>query len=147
MSVRVAVTVLLLTGCTGPGLAPGSVPPTGVPSTSAATTDPTARADPSASSGGTATSPPMPVGFPVHESMRRIDPEGSDIAAWESDGVPSEVYEFYVDELAAAGFVVDLAAPGGEAAIIRFSSPDGTAWQLDLTGRTPFQVALGPPHD
>ncbi len=89
----------------------------------------------------------MPAGLPLHDSMEPIEPDEGYIAAWETNAVPQEIYTFYVDELPASGFVVDLAAPGGDAAILRFTSPQGVAYQLDLTGHFPMEVALGAPHD
>jgi hypothetical protein len=89
----------------------------------------------------------MPAGLPLHDSMEPIEADEGYIAAWETTAVPQEIYTFFVDELPAAGFVVNLAAPGGDAAILRFTSPDGIAYQLDLTGHFPMEVALGPPHD
>ena len=141
MIARVVLAALLLAACRGPGLVPGSVQPSETPGAGASTTHTTAPA----SLAPTAVS--MPAGFPVHRSMQPVEPEPRSIAAWESDELPPDVYEFYLDRLPRAGFVIDLAGPGGEAAIIRFTSPDGIAYQLDLTGRSPLEVALGPPHD
>jgi hypothetical protein len=140
---RVALLGLLVAGCAGPGQAPGSVPPS-LPTATTATSSADASLAPGTSAGWL---PPMPVGFPVHESMRAVAAEGHHIAAWESDAIPPRIYDFYLDRLPAAGFAIDLEGPGGEAAIIRFSSPDGVSYQLDLTGRGPLRVALGPPHD
>ena len=140
---RIALAALLA-GCTGPGIAPGSASPTGEPSVEATTTA-TRTSGPTASPAVTA--PSVPAGFPVHGSMITIEPGARYIAAWKSDALPPEVYSFYVEQLPAAGFAVDLLGPGGEASIIRFTAPDGIAYQLDLTGRGPLEVSLGPPHD
>jgi hypothetical protein len=142
---RIALLGLLVAGCAGPGQAPGSAAPS-LPTGSVATATAGASA-PDASAASAAPLPPMPGGFPVHESMDAVEADGHYIAAWESDADPPRVYDFYLARLPAAGFVIDLEGPGGEAAIIRFSSPDGIAYQLDLTGRSPLKVALGPPHD
>ncbi len=142
MIARITLVALLAASCTGPGLAPGSVP------SQAPGTDANATGGAHGPEASTPTvPPPMPSGFPVHDSMEPVEPDGAYIAAWESGAMPPEVYDFYLAELAAAGFVIELEGPGGEAAIIRFSSPDGTAYQLDMTGRSPLRLALGPPHD
>jgi hypothetical protein len=139
---RVVLTALLLAGCMGPGLGPGSVQPSDPPGASASATQTTA-----ADATSVPTAVPMPAGFPVHSSMVPVEPEPRYIAAWESDELPPEVYAFYLEQLSQAGFALDLAAPGGEAAIIRFTAPDGIAYQLDMTGRAPVEIALGPRHD
>jgi hypothetical protein len=139
---RIALLGLLVAGCAGPGQVPGSVTPSLPTGTTA-----TATAHGSAPDASVASLPPMPAGFPVHVSMEEVEADGHYIAAWESNAIPPQLYDFYLDQLPAAGFAIDLEGPGGAAAIIRFSSPDGIAYQLDLTGRSPLKVALGPPHD
>jgi hypothetical protein len=134
---------MLVAGCAGPGLVPGSSAPSVAPSPTETVAFQTDGPDATAS----ATPLPMPAGFPVHESMEPVVAEGEYVAAWESDALPPRVYDFYLAQLRAAGFVIDLEGPGGEAAIIRFTSPEGIAYQLDITGRSPAEVALGPPHD
>ncbi len=142
MIARLALAALLLAGCAEPGLAPGSASPSGAAATSSAAPGTDAPGAPAS-----ATPLPLPAGFPVHESMDQVAADGGYVAVWASDALPSQVYDFYVGELAAAGFVIDLEGPGGEAAIIRFTSPDGIAYQLDLTGRGPAEITLGAPHD
>jgi hypothetical protein len=80
--------------------------------------------------------------------MEQRSPEPGDIASWTTDALPSDIYDFYLAELPAAGYVIDLEGPGGEVAIIRFHGPDGTDYQLDLKGYVgrPVEVELGPPH-
>lgn len=143
MIVRIALGALLVAGCTGPGLVHGSTPPSVAPSPTETIALQTDGPDATAS----ATPLPMPAGFPVHESMDAVGAEGVYVAVWESDALLPRVYDFYLAQLRAAGFVIHLEGPGGEAAIIRFTSPEGTAYQLDITGRSPVEVALGPPHD
>ena len=143
MIARVAFGALLVAGCTGPGLVPGSTAPSVAPSSTQTVAFQTDGPYATAS----ATPLPMPGGFPVHESMEAVVAGGAYVAAWESDALPPRVYDFYLTHLRGAGFVIDLEGPGGEAAIIRFTSPEGIAYQLDITGRCPVEVALGPPHD
>jgi hypothetical protein len=86
--------------------------------------------------------------FPVPEAAERLRVEDGSalIARWEVNEPGNAVYDFYTHELPAAGFVVDLAAPGGVAAILRFSTPDGRQLQVDLIGAQPVLVELGPVH-
>jgi hypothetical protein len=138
--VRLVLLATVLAGCAGPAATatgPASPSPTPAPVESLA----------SFPSPG-ATRPPMPAGFPVHPSMEEVEPEVGFIAAWTFDALPPDVYSYYVEELPAAGFVVDLEGPGGAVAVIRFHAPDGTPYQLDMywhqmnLGR----ATLGPPH-
>jgi hypothetical protein len=127
--------LLLLAGCAGPGATA-----TGLRSRPAAATPAESFASiPSAA----ATVPAMPEGFPLHPSMQVTEPGLGYIAAWTSDALPPELYSFYTEELPPAGFEIDLEAPGGEVAVIRFHAPDGTEYQLDMSGS---HLSLGPPH-
>ena len=89
--------------------------------------------------------PTPPADLPLYPGSAPAQRAGgsSAIAAWAVEADPPAVYEFYVRELPAAGYRIDGAAPGGDAAVIRFSAPDGTAYQLDLTGHEPVQIVLG----
>jgi len=89
----------------------------------------------------------LPAGMPLPPGSQEIAPPVGFIAAWTSDADPPQVYGYYLEALAGAGFSIDDAVPGGEAAIIRFTSLDGTSYQLDMTGHAPVAIALGPPHD
>jgi hypothetical protein len=133
-SVAPLVMAALLAACGGSA---SSTPqsPTSVPSL---------KASPSAAP----TRPELPDEMPVHpdaESMQQPPPDA--IGAWTVDADPPAVYDFYLGALPAAGFDIGIAAPGGDAAIIRFSAPDGTDYQLDLVGHDPVEVVLGRPHD
>jgi hypothetical protein len=57
------------------------------------------------------------------------------IARWTSDASSPEVYEFYLDALPAAGFVVKDRFPGGSVAVIRFTTPAGETLDLALVGQ------------
>lgn len=145
MNLRNLVLVLFLAACGGPAVTPG--PSAG--DDSARPSPANGSAAPSAvSPSGTAAAslPPMPARFPVHRSMTAAEPGPDRTAAWISDAEPQELYAFYVGALEESGFVIDLEAPGGEAAILRFTAPNGTQYQLDMTGSSPIRVALGPPH-
>ena len=137
---RLVLLATLLAGCAGPAATatgPASQSPTGAPIESLA-------ANPSAG----ASLPPMPAGFPVHRAMDEVEPDAGYIAAWTHDALPPDVYAYYVEELPAAGFVVDLEGPGGSVAVIRFHAPDGTPYQLDMywLDTNLGRVTLGPPH-
>lgn len=144
MTIRGCLLALLLAGCAGP-MATASGPPSPTapgaePSadrTDAALVD-SDLAEPSA--------PPMPDGFPLHVSMAAREAGSGLTAAWTSDALPPEIYGFYLDSLTDAGFVIDLEAPGGGAAVIRFHAADGTAYQLSFTGSGPVGIDLGAPR-
>jgi hypothetical protein len=130
----------VLAGCAGPA------------ATTAGTASPTPTVAPvesldSLPSAG-ATLPPMPAGFPLHPAMEEAEPEAGYIAAWTYETLPPDVYEFYVEQLPAAGFVIDLDGPGGAVAVIRFHAADGTAYQLDMYWHEMNlgSATLGPPH-
>lgn len=92
---------------------------------------------------------PLPPGMPVYPGAEPLDPatDAWAVAAWSTTGDPPAVYDYYVAELPRAGFEVTGALPGGDAAVIRFSTAGGVAYQLDLTGHAPVLVTLGAPHD
>lgn len=152
-----AVLALVLAGCGGNGgarsPAGATVPPPASPGgASPADASPTVAP----ASAGPAASPAAPRlpsaldGFPVHpeavSDAGAVDPPAV-VAAWVIPHVaPPEVYQFYLDELPAAGFTIEGAFPGGEAAIVRFTAPDGSSWQLDFIGPEPERLRLGPPH-
>lgn len=148
----------LLAGCAGPGsTATGPAPSADIAGgasaegsgSTASRPDSPPLNSPSPGSPPPATpAPTMPAGFPVHPSMVEETPEPRFIASWTSDALPSDVYDYYLAELVAAGFVIDVEGPGGEAAILRFHAPDGTPFQLNLLGYVgrPVEVHLGPPH-
>lgn len=86
--------------------------------------------------------------MPVYPDAREVEPAVTDwaIAAWSIAAEPPDVYAFYLSELPRAGFVIDGAMPGGDAAAIRFSSAGGDSYQLDLVGHAPVLITLGAPH-
>lgn len=138
--VRLVLLTTVLAGCAGPAATatgPASPSPTRAPVESLASF-------PSA----VATLPPMPAGFPIHPSMREVEPEDGYIAAWTHEVLSPDVYSYYVEELPAAGFVVDLEGPGDTVAVIRFHAPDGTPYQLDmyLLDMNLGRITLGPPR-
>lgn len=143
MIVRLCLVGALLGGCAGPG---STATGTATAPAASAHQSPSREASEQAASESSTPLPPMPAAFPVHPSMQETEAEARYIASWTSDAVPPELYAFYLEELPGAGFVIDLEGPGGEAAIIRFHAPDGTAYQLDMVGRFTTELGLGPPH-
>jgi hypothetical protein len=144
MTIQGCLLAILLAGCAGPmatasGPSSPGAPPSGP---HAGSTDASAMASalPSVSV------PPMPAEFPVHASMTPRDAPAGLTASWRSDALPPEIYGYYREELPRAGFDLDLEAPGGEAAILRFHAADGTAYQLTFTGSGPVEVELGAPR-
>ena len=79
----------------------------------------------------------VPAGLPVMPGAQTVTAEPSDpghIARWMVDAIGPDVYAFYIDALPAAGFVIEGRFPGGNVAVIRFSTPDGTTLDLALVG-------------
>lgn len=144
MTIRGCLLALLLAGCAGP-MATVSGPPSPTAPASAPMVG-SAEASPIDSGFSPASAAPMPGGFPVHESMTARAAGPGLTASWISDALPPDLYGFYLDALEEADFVIDLAGPGGGAAVIRFHASDGTAYQLSLTGSGPVAIDLGPPR-
>lgn len=138
---RCCLLALLLAGCAGPmATASGPSSPSDAASV-AGSASPPASVEPDAST--PASAPPLPDRFPVHASMDAQDAPAGLTARWTTDASPPDVYDFYLGALADAGYVIDLRAPGGAAAIIRFHDADGTAYQLSFFGSGPLTVELG----
>ena len=81
--------------------------------------------------------PGVPAGLPVIPGAQVVDPQPADaghLARWIVDAIGPDVYAFYLDALPAAGFAIEKRFPGGNAAVIRFSTPDGTTLDLALVG-------------
>ncbi len=136
-----AVIATLLAGCAG------SVSTSQVPTTAPRSLAPSQPSGVDASPTPGETRPGLPGEMPVHPAADVVQPPPTEaIGAWTVNADPPEVYEFYLRALPAAGFTIELAAPGGDVAIIRFSAPDGSDYQLDLTGHDPVHVALAAPH-
>jgi hypothetical protein len=86
---------------------------------------------------GLPTLPAVPDRLPVMPEAVPADPPPTErgvIAGWTVDAVGPEVYAFYLDALPAAGFVVTGRFPGGNVAVIRFTTPDGDTLDLALVG-------------
>lgn len=142
---RCCLLAVLLAGCAGPmATASGPSSPSVAASAAGGASLP-ASVEPGAST--PASAPPLPDGFPVHASMEAQDADAGLTARWTADAPPPEVYDFYLGALADAGYVIDLEAPGGAAAIIRFHAADGTAYQLNFSGLEPLTVELGAPRE
>jgi len=80
--------------------------------------------------------PAVPDGLPVMPDAVAADPptEPGSIAGWMVDAIGPDVYNYYLDALAAAGFAIRGRFPGGNVAIIRFATPDGATFDLALVG-------------
>lgn len=88
---------------------------------------------------------PLPSGFPVVPGAAPVPPPVDDaglIALWESDRAGSAAYDFYVDQLPAAGYPIVGLYPGGAVALIRFRVPDGQVWQMVARGTADGTVAI-----
>lgn len=145
---RTAICLLttVLAGCAGPGAtASGLATATATVSAAAQTAGDGSGASLEASP-SVAEPPAMPDGFPVHDSMERVGTPPGATAAWTSGAIPPDVYDYYLDALPDAGFEIDLEAPGGTVAILRFHASDGTRYQLDMNGSDPIAITLGAPR-
>ena len=118
--------------CSAPG---GSAEPTSTPVASGVASPSTT------STAGTPTPLPsqaaVPDGLPVMPGAVAADPPPAEpgvIARWTVDAIGPEVYAFYLDALPAAGFAIKERFPGGNVAVIRFTTPAGDSLDLALVG-------------
>jgi hypothetical protein len=82
------------------------------------------------------TGPAVPSDFPVMPGSDAVAPlphVPSLVARWTTAADGARVYGFFAAALPAAGFEIEQLAPGGEAAIIIFTSPGGPQLELSLT--------------
>lgn len=115
-------------------------------SASAATSGPS----PPASSAASASATPaervrLPSGFPTLTGAVPVPLPSDDpgvIGLWNSDLFGSGAYDFYVRALPAAGYRIVASYPGGAAAMIRFSMPDGAMWQVVMRAGPHETVAI-----
>ena len=150
MILRIGMVAVLLIACDGATAT--SPDPSGTPvgAGSASADAPSPPATARISAGGEASPLAVPPGFPVPPGAQSVvlsAADGSAVAAWTTLDDPPAVFDFYLEALPAAGYALGAAMPGGDAAIIRFTGPDGSAYQLDLIGHAPVRIALGPLHD
>ena len=120
-------------GCTTPGATPGPTP------TPVASGGASSSMTPSATGETPLPSlPAIPDGLPVMPGAVAADSpppaESGTIAGWVVDAIGPDVYQFYLDALPAAGFVIRGRYPGGNVAIIRFTAPDESTLDLALVG-------------
>lgn len=134
---RLVILAALVVGC-------GHMAPTG--GLPAASLEPTAGAPGGEPPPSAAPNPGriVPPGLPIPDAAQPVEPGPGAIAAWTIDDPLPVVFDRFLSVLPAAGFPIDDALPGGEAAVIRFAAPDGTGYQLNLTGRQPVRAELGP---
>lgn len=88
---------------------------------------------------------PLPSGFPALAGATPLPLPSDDpglVALWRSDLLGSAAYDFYLRALPAAGFRIVAAYPGGAAAVIRFSVPDGATWQVVIRAGPDQTVAI-----
>lgn len=145
---RTAICLLatVLAACAGPGATASSLATAAATASVAAPTDSHVSGASPVASPSVAEPPVMPGGFPVHDSMEQVEPPPGATAAWTSDAIPPDVYDYYLDALPDAGFELDLEAPGGTVAILRFHASDGTEYQLDMNGSDPIAITLSAPR-
>ena len=106
--------------------------------TSPASQDVVVTATPAPTDAGSpAATPPaaVPDGFPVYPGAESVTTQAEPglVARWIASADGAEVYEFYLRALPAAGLVIEQRLPGGAAAVIRFSVPDGQLLDVSLT--------------
>ena len=97
----------------------------------------TQTALPSISPSGLPSPPDIPAGMPVMPGAEVVNAQPADpghIARWMADDIGPDVYAFYLDALPAAGFAIEERFPGGNVAVMRFSTPEGTVLDLALVG-------------
>lgn len=139
------VAMMLASGCS-PG-ASEQTPSASVSGASASPDDthlPPASVAPSVAGSASAA---VPAGFPVYPGSREEPAAAGLFGRWTVDADPPAVLAYFVDELTRAGYAITEQLPGGDTAVVRFSSADGSHYQLDLSGHDPVQVSLAPPHD
>jgi hypothetical protein len=143
----ILVSLLLLAACSPVPTATGSL---AVASTPGPTRSPTSPASASSPDG---TAPAGLPNFPVMPGSAAVAPQPGDpslVASWTSTADGAHVYDFFVEALPAAGFEIDQLAPGGEAAIVRFTAPDTPQLELSLTAEgdgTRIDLRLVDPAD
>lgn len=88
---------------------------------------------------------PLPSGFPTLPGAVPVPLPSDDpgvIGQWSSDLLGSDAYDFYVRALPAAGYRIVATYPGGAAAVIRFSLPNGAIWQVVMRSGPLEAVAI-----
>jgi hypothetical protein len=144
-SVALAVLSAIAVACAAPpGAASPSADASASPSADVASDAASAEASTPASLPALPADLPLPPGA-VEAEVPSGDP--ATIASWTVEGGDMTPFDFFSEALPPAGFPIDLAAPGGEAAVIRFRTPGGQALQLDITGFDPVRIDLRPVHD
>jgi len=131
----VAGTFALLIAAGVAGCIPGATAEPTVSPTLSASAAPSAP--PMESPGALPSVPDVPPGLPVMPDAEPADPLPADpglIARWAVDAIGPDVYAFYLEALPAAGFAIRDEFPGGNVAVIRFTTPDGTTLDLSLVG-------------
>lgn len=117
-----------ITACAGPGATAslGEAEPASPASTPSDGVSPSAPGSPLAA---------VPDGFPVGPGAEPVTPPADMnlLARWTTDENGADVYDFYVEALPLAGFLIEQLVPGGAAAVISFSTPDGEVFDVALT--------------
>ena len=131
------------------GCAPGGATIEATATHSEASSPAPSSQSPAATASPTQPLPDVPA-LPLMPGAEAVDPpfEPGVIARWTVDAIGPDVYAYYLDALPAAGFVINGQLPGGNAAVIRFMTPDGAAFELTLVGQDDGQqtrISLRPP--
>ena len=110
--------VVALAGCSLPGTTSSAAPP------SVAGTPPTASIGESR--------PVLPAGFPVMPgaAAATLPSDPTVIARWTVDELGSAAYDFYAAALPTGGYPIVGRYPAERSALIRFTAPRGSVWQL-----------------
>lgn len=133
--IALGLVVTLLASCGSPAVSPsGLVPGPSPPATASALSSSTPPAH-----------DPLPLGFPVFPGSTPAPLPADDpglIGRWVADLAGSAAYDFYLSALPTAGYRIVGAYPGGAAAVIRFSLPDGATWQVVIGGGADDAVVI-----
>lgn len=145
----VAGTFALLIATIATGCGPTQASPASAPSGESAAANPSSAAATNSPSPSVSL-PEVLAGLPVMPGAEAADPDPGVMARWLVDAIGPDVYRFYLDALPAAGFVVTDRFPGGNVAVIRFTTPDGSSLDLSLVGEgegsSRTRIDLRPPE-
>ena len=128
---RLLPILLLLAACSPSG---GATLSLGEATTTSPAPSSDATPDASPSAHASAELPEIPANFPVMTGMQPADSSAAPdvIQAWRTAANGAQVFAFYDEQLATAGYEVGLAGPGDSVAVFRFTPPGGPELQLDL---------------
>ncbi len=104
---------------------------------------------PASEAASSASAPPpervrLPPGFPVAPGAVAVAMPNGDpglVGSWSADP-GSSAYDYYIAALPAAGYPIVGRYPGGAAAVIRFSLPDASVWQVVMHPAADGTIAI-----